>query len=42
MSTIKVNQVFYQEERILLVIQALKKDQILSVQAAAHLYKISH
>ena len=42
MSTIKESQVFYQEERILLAIQTLKKDQILSICVVVRLYRISH
>ena len=42
MSTTKGSQASYQEGRILLAIQALKKDQILSIRAAARSYGIPH
>jgi predicted HTH domain antitoxin len=40
MSTTNANQASHQEGRILLAIQALEKDQISSVQAAARMYEV--
>ena len=42
MLTTKSDQAFYQEERVILVIQIFKSDQISIVQAAAKLYNVSH